>query len=103
MKLYRLYVGNEYAGGQHHSAATVWDAIRHGMCAVGVEGYTIIAQDAAGVWMGAEEATAIVEQYGAEPGQIKAAAQIIAAKLQQKCILIGTLEVSAEFVAGGAL
>lgn len=101
MKLFRLYVGNEYAGG-HHSATTVWDAIHHGMRAVGIDGYTIIAQDAAGVWMGAEEATTIVEQYGAEPGQIKAAAQIIAAKLLQKCVLIGALEVDAEFV-GGAL
>lgn len=102
MKLYRLYVGNEYAGG-HHSAATVWDAIAHGMRAVGVNGYTIISQDAGGVWMGTEEATTIVEQYGAEPGQIKAAAQIIAARLLQKCVLIGTLDVCAEFVEGGAL
>lgn len=103
MKLYRMYVGNEYAGGMYHSATTVWDAINHGMRAVGIEGYTIIAQDATGVWMGTEEATTIVEQYGAEPGQIKAAAQIIAAKLQQKCVLIGTLETTTEYVQGGTL
>lgn len=100
MKLFKLYVGHNYGENQTHEPAKVGQIIRKAFRAVGIEGYTVL-NGAVGNWMGNPENTTVIEQYGADPEQIKTAARIIASHLEQDCVMIATIDCNAQFVGIG--
>lgn len=87
MNLFTLHVGHQYPHGTHSSIA-VENAIVETMLASGVDGFTL--QMAAGYWKGEREITTVVTimQDGEQEDAIVEAAQVIAGKLAQECVMV---------------